>query len=119
MISTRLSDYGHQRPLVSLFGIFVAWKALIILIVLACPGIGYDTSASLLSWRNSAGSIVSDTPLSMQNKWMKFVRWDAVYFMHLADQGHVFEQEWAFGIGLSTAISWIASGNDDLGGTLS
>jgi hypothetical protein len=28
----------------------------------------------------------------------------------MAEHGHVYEQEWAFGIGLSSTISWIAKG---------
>ena len=112
MASVGLSDYRHQRPLISLLGIFVAWKALIILIVLTSPGIGYDTSTCLLSWGGGVVSLaVSDMPISMQNRWLKFVRWDAIYFTHLAEQGHVFEQEWAFGMGFSTVVSWIAKGN--------
>jgi len=113
MISTQLSDYEHHYPLLSLLGVFVAWKALIVLIVLASPGVGYDTSTSLLSWGRTVGPVASDTPSSMQTKWLKFVRWDALYFTHLAEQGHVFEQEWAFGMGLSTVVSWIAKGNFD------
>ena len=109
MVLEVLSHYGRQHPLVLLFGIFAAWKSLIILIALSSPGIGYDTSTSLRSFKNDTLPVVSDVPATFNHNWLNFVRWDAIYFTHLAEQGHVFEQEWAFGVGLSTAISWIAT----------
>ncbi len=114
MVSSEVQGHGRRHDLVSLFRIFVAWKALLVAIALASPGVGYDTSTSLLG--TTAGGLVSpaisDTPTSMQySPWLKLVRWDALYFTHMADQGHVFEQEWAFGVGLSSVISWIAKGN--------
>ncbi|KAJ9608673.1 ER membrane glycoprotein subunit of the GPI transamidase complex-like protein [Cladophialophora chaetospira] len=99
-MTTTWSNFGRRNPIVTLFGIFVAWKSLVALIVLTAPGIGYDTSTSLsFSNRNDNGA--SDLPAIMHSPWLKFVRWDAVYFTHMSDEGHVFEQEWAFGIGLS------------------
>lgn len=110
MTSPPLSEYARYHPAISLFAIFVLWKSLIVLIVLACPGIGYDTSTSLSNWENDTHCPVTQTPKSMGTQWLKFVRWDAIYFTHLSEHGHVFEQEWAFGIGLSTPMSWIANG---------
>lgn len=110
MTSTPWLHYGRDHPVSSLFAIFVAWKFLIVLLVLFSPGIGYDTSTDLLSLDSHVRTLVSATPTSMQNRWFKFVRWDAVYFTHMAKEGHVYEQEWAFGIGLSTVMSWVAAG---------
>jgi phosphatidylinositol glycan class V len=107
-MNTLWSNYGRNRPILALFTLFVAWKSLIALIVLAAPGVGYDTSTSLLSALPGNGHVVSNEPEPMPRSWLKFVRWDAIYFTHMSEQGHVFEQEWAFGIGLSTLISWTA-----------
>ncbi|KIW72755.1 hypothetical protein PV04_00930 [Phialophora macrospora] len=109
-MNTLWSNHGRTRPILALFTLFVIWKSLIALIVLTAPGAGYDTSTSLLLARPGIGNghVVSNEPDPMPSSWLKFVRWDAIYFTHMANQGHVFEQEWAFGIGLSTAISWTA-----------
>ncbi|EXJ64735.1 hypothetical protein A1O7_01073 [Cladophialophora yegresii CBS 114405] len=99
------SNYGRNRPLLALFALFVVWKSLIALLVLAAPGVGYDTSTSLLAARPGRDNVAFNNPEPMPSSWLKFVRWDAIYFTHMSQQGHVFEQEWAFGIGLSTGIS--------------
>ena len=78
------------HPLLSISATFVAWKSLILLIAWLAPGQGYDTSTSLLFGAN------------------RLVRWDAIYFVQKAQRGDVFEQEWAFGKGLSTLLSGIA-----------
>lgn len=87
---------------------------MIIFIVLISPGVGYDTSTSLLSPERIGQDVVFDTPRFMHDPWMKFVRWDAIYYTHMAEQGHIFEQEWAFGIGLSSTISWISKRENSL-----
>ena len=107
-MTTLLSSYGQYRPILTLSTLFILWKAIIALIVLTAPGIGYDTSTSLLFSNNTKQNVVSDLPQSLPSAWLKFVRWDDIYFTHMAQHGHVFEQEWAFGIGLSTTTSWIA-----------
>ncbi|KIX97183.1 uncharacterized protein Z520_07297 [Fonsecaea multimorphosa CBS 102226] len=118
MNPTVWSRYGHDYPITTLFVLFVVWKSVIILITLAAPGVGYDTSTSLLSWEDGGRQIISSAPDGMSNLWLKFVRWDGIYYTHMSDHGHVFEQEWAFGIGLSTAISWTSERLSELGITL-
>lgn len=72
------------------------------------PGIGYDTSTSLLLHRNNEHGVkVSSTPNEMPDRLFNLVRWDAIYYVQMARMGHVFEQEWAFGVGLSGTISWL------------
>lgn len=69
---------------------YVVWKSIILLVAWLAPGQGYDTSTTLLAGAN------------------KLVRWDAIYFVQKAWRGDIFEQEWAFGKGLSTLLSSIA-----------
>lgn len=80
-----------MNSLLTLTGIFASWKALLLLVAWSAPGDGYDTSTTLLPYSN------------------KLVRWDAIYFVQMAQRGHVFEQEWAFGLGISTILSTISS----------
>lgn len=110
MKTQSLLQYGCSHPIATLSALFLAWKSLLLLIVLTSPGLGYDTSSSLLAIGEyeTATRNLSGTPKQIENPWLKFVRWDAIYFTQMAEHGHVFEQEWAFGIGLSSTVSWIA-----------
>ncbi|EAL89663.1 ER membrane glycoprotein subunit of the GPI transamidase complex-like protein [Aspergillus fumigatus] len=95
-----------RRPLRSLSILFGLWKALIFLVIVICPGLGYDTSTSLLLYPTRDLSDVDPLhfPLSL-----RFVRWDSIYFVHAAEHGYVFEQEWAFGYGYTRLLALLAS----------
>jgi phosphatidylinositol glycan class V len=41
---------------------------------------------------------------------LKFVGWDSVYFVHIVQNGYVFEQEWAFGYGYTKTLSFLTPG---------
>lgn len=84
---------NSSHPLLPISTVFLAWKSIVLILIWLSPGQGYDTSTSLLVGAN------------------RLVRWDAIYFVQKAQHGDVFEQEWAFGKGLSTLLSSIA-GND-------
>ncbi|KAJ9639629.1 ER membrane glycoprotein subunit of the GPI transamidase complex-like protein [Knufia peltigerae] len=110
-----LLRYGCSHPVATLSALFLAWKSLLLLIILTSPGLGYDTSSSLLlsvggknENENAITGYLSGTPNQIESPWLKFVRWDAIYFTQMAEHGHVFEQEWAFGIGISSTIRWTA-----------
>lgn len=107
-----INAWLHPRhPLVTLFLVFGLWKAIFVLITLGSPGVGYDTSTSLLPLQTSGQTWTLQTsPPAFTSPWLRWVRWDAIYFTHIADHGHVYEQEWAFGVGFSTVTSWIATG---------
>lgn len=81
------------HPLGTIASAFVAWKALLLLVAWSAPGDGYDTCTTLLPYSN------------------KLLRWDAIYFTHMAQYGHIFEQEWAFGLGISTILRAISTDN--------
>ncbi|KAH2309054.1 ER membrane glycoprotein subunit of the GPI transamidase complex-like protein [Aspergillus fumigatus] len=95
-----------RRPLRSLSILFGLWRALIFLVIVICPGLGYDTSTSLLLYPTRDLSDVDPLhfPLSL-----RFVRWDSIYFVHAAEHGYVFEQEWAFGYGYTRLLALLAS----------
>lgn len=89
---------GLQSPLWTLTAVWLLWKIAILGIVLASPGPGYDTSTTLLDWQGDHSLLA------------KFVRWDAIYFTQITQHGHVFEQSWAFGIGISSILDWTSRG---------
>ncbi|KAJ5089597.1 hypothetical protein N7532_008281 [Penicillium argentinense] len=73
---------------------FWLWKALIFFVVVACPGPGYDTSTTLIS--DQQAGLAPDSQAVSLPFTFKFARWDAIYFLHTAENGYIFEQEWAF-----------------------
>lgn len=101
-----------RRPLRLLFLLFVLWKAVLLVVVLCSPGPGYDTSTALLDPANplptNQTDFCSSSP-TLNPLLLKLVRWDAIFYSQLSHRGHVFEQEWAFGIGLSGSVSFIST----------
>ncbi|RBR17191.1 uncharacterized protein FIESC28_06693 [Fusarium coffeatum] len=90
-----LTDYKTD-PVLSLTTTFTAWKSLLLAIALgASVGPDYDTSTSLFF------DIVNIKPTSLATR---LTRWDALYFMHDAANSKIYEQEWAFGIGMPAAV---------------
>lgn len=90
---------------------FCLWKAILFLSVVACPGPGYDTSTTLLA--DQTPDVLGITPGIKQagslSIPLRFVRWDSIYFTHAAENGYVFEQEWAFGYGYTKVLRFLAS----------
>lgn len=103
-----------RNPIWSLTLAFALWKALVFLVVIACPGPGYDTSTSLLPYQIPIPTADSASSLTHQLRTLplKFVRWDAIYFVHIIEHGYVFEQEWAFGYGYTRLLNVLTSGMD-------
>lgn len=96
MASSFLISLSRERPILAITIIFVVWKAAIAIITATSLNPGYDTSTTLLDWPE--GSLVLP----------KFVRWDAIYFTQMAEHGHIYEQQWAFGIGISATLQYSA-----------
>lgn len=86
---------------------FAGYKISLLVLALLSPGRGYDTSTSLLE--TDSPSLLLEPPPRLANPILKLVRWDAIYFTALAARGRIFEQEWAFGLGLSGLISGVKS----------
>ncbi|OGM42712.1 GPI mannosyltransferase 2 [Aspergillus bombycis] len=100
-----------NNPIRSLSLAFWLWKALLFLVIIGCPGPGYDTSTGLLPFQESAasdarGEVIRHAPFSFP---LKLVRWDSIYFVHIVRDGYVFEQEWAFGYGYTRILSFLTS----------
>ncbi|KAK6581506.1 hypothetical protein PZA11_006197 [Diplocarpon coronariae] len=94
------STRPQEHPVRSLVALYVAWKALLLLVAACSPGPGYDTSASL-----APPSPAPALPRALRHLVGKLTRWDAVYFVQLARRGYLFEQEWAFGWGFTRLIA--------------
>lgn len=91
--------------------LFVLWKLLLLCIAYASPGPGYDTSTTLLFARAqpalSENTLLEDLAKRLASK---LVRWDALYFVSVAQRGRVFEQEWAWGWGYTNFLGLISKG---------
>ena len=101
-----------ERPIRFLVLLFAIWKAILLAVLLCSPGPGYDTSTTLLDLGSPLSTAQTDIRPSspiLTPSLLKLVRWDAIYFSQLSHRGHVFEQEWAFGVGLSGAVSFIST----------
>lgn len=92
--------------------LFCLWKAVLFVVIALAPGPGYDTSSTLLndanSWNISSatfGETATSAPFPLKN-----VRWDAIYFLQIARRKYVFEQEWAFGPGFPSLVSFVKQG---------
>ncbi|KAJ5138675.1 uncharacterized protein N7515_003523 [Penicillium bovifimosum] len=97
-----------DNPIRSLTLAFWTWKILLYIVVTACPGLGYDTSTSLISYAANPTTVASESE-SLSGS-LKFARWDSIYFLNIAQKGYLFEQEWAFGWGYTKLLSLFVSG---------
>ena len=91
--------------------LFVLWKLLLLCVAYASPGPGYDTSTTLLFARAqpalSENTLLEDFAKRLASK---LVRWDALYFVSVAQRGRVFEQEWAWGWGYTNFLGLVSKG---------
>ena len=95
--------FSPSRPLRSLTALFTAWKAILLAVALgASVAPDYDTSTSLF-FERLYGANASVPTLAA-----RLTRWDALYFVHSTVKGYVYEQEWAFGLGLPTTLGFLS-----------
>jgi len=95
-----------HHPYRNLTAAYAAWKALLLVIALgSCIGPAYDTSASLLLGIRDRGASSLAAIIAT-----RLTSWDAIYFIQQAARGYVFEQEWAFGPGVPSAIRALRKG---------
>ena len=93
-------------PVRTLVTVFVLWKLLLLCVASASPGIGYDTSTRLL-----LPSMDGSVPVTvLQHVSSRLVRWDALYFLRIAERGCLFEQEWAFNSSFTRLVAFVARG---------
>jgi len=100
-----------DHPLRALVKSFIAWKILLLLIAACSPGPGYDTSTSL-ALSGSRPHAEAELPPLLHGLVSKLMRWDAIYFVKVANRGYLFEQEWAFGWGFTRVIALCTAGKN-------
>ncbi|PYH93000.1 DUF409 domain protein [Aspergillus ellipticus CBS 707.79] len=109
-MANRPSLLDPHQPIRALTVAFCLWKALVYLVIISCPGLGYDTSTAHLYQPTGRSDVISgDIKYAHLPIPLKFVRWDSIYFVHVAEKGYVFEQEWAFGYGYTKVLAFITS----------
>lgn len=94
------------RPLLVLTQAFVLWKIVLFAIVALRPGPDYDTSTELFfELQSSAPATQALAPSGIVFQFIaKLIRWDAMYYVSIAERGFVYEQEWAFGWGFTSLV---------------
>ncbi|KAK3620944.1 ER membrane glycoprotein subunit of the GPI transamidase complex-like protein [Elasticomyces elasticus] len=93
-----------------LLPIFFGWKALLLVIAVASPGVGYDSSTKIL-FDAQRGAHDSWFAKVVEYVLLRLTRWDGIYFASAAANGQqVYEQEWAFSWALSRVNSMLARG---------
>lgn len=94
------------NPYLRILLVFSAWKLVLLGLALLTPSPPYDTSTSLILGSSQTGSGWS----LLVRLCKKLTRWDAIYFVKVAERGYVNEQEWAFGWGFVKAVSGVEQG---------
>lgn len=100
---------NHPRP--SLIVLYMGWKLLLLSVALASPGLGYDTSTTLLHLEPGFSGMDYNSGLGYLSPNLdSLIRWDAVYFTQIGRRGYLWEQEWAFGWGFTKSLAAIGRG---------
>ncbi|KAK0124284.1 ER membrane glycoprotein subunit of the GPI transamidase complex-like protein [Cadophora gregata] len=94
----------QDHPIRDLIALLVVWKALLLLLSICSPGVGYDTSTSLFYTEHDHDH-GEQLPLALRYIVGKLTRWDGIYFVKISRRGYLFEQEWAFGWGFTRVIA--------------
>ena len=89
---------------------FVLWKLLLLCVALSSPGLGYDTSTTLLEPGLGFAEIKASSGRDFAAKFDCLIRWDAVYFTQIARRGYLWEQEWAFSWSFTKLLGFIGRG---------
>ncbi|KAF2812688.1 mannosyltransferase [Mytilinidion resinicola] len=101
-----------EHPLKSLALLFLLWKALLLVVAVASPGPGYDTSTVILQRAGAVGAgekhASSIFHVLGERLALKLTRWDAIYFVKSAERGYLNEQDWAFSWAFSRLIRYLA-----------
>ena len=101
-----LAHDAARRPVRTLVIVFAAWKLFLVLIAAGSTlgGPASDTSASI------ALDLANPSNSSAPAILARLTSWDAIYFTQVARRGYLFEQEWAFGSGLTIVIEYLVKG---------
>ena len=94
---------AHPRSALTLY--WVCWKIALLLVILASPGPGYDSSTTILFAQHDQTVDYRQHGKVCSYLVQRLVRWDAIYFTQAAHRGFRFEQEWAFSRGFSGLLS--------------
>ena len=97
------------RPYRALTLVFLLARAAYFLLALLTPSPAYDSSTSLIlpprdGQANDGDSVWWRLLTALSER---LTRWDAIYFVKIAERGYANEQEWAFGYGM-TALMGVA-----------
>lgn len=96
-----------NNPIPSITYLYICWKIILLVVTVSSPGPGYDTSSYLYE-----PSSQNETPSIISHMTRKLTRWDAIYYINISKRGYIFEQEWAFGWGMTRFLALFTAGSN-------
>ncbi|KAF8419701.1 GPI mannosyltransferase 2 [Tirmania nivea] len=96
-----------QSPRLTLLSLFLLTRLVYFTVALLTPSPAYDSSTNLILPAQDASGHVGICWSLLTKLAERLTRWDALYFVKVAERGYLREQEWAFGLGWARVMGTV------------